>query len=920
MNTTISSNSGLYNPVYGGPLNPPMGNILLNAQTGQAIPLAMQRLDLSGRATPAGALLRITHSFKCEGTEPMEALYAFMLPRNGVIRRFVVKGDGFEVESTLSAREEARKEYEEGVKEGHLSVLAETNADGMVSLSVGQVRPDEQITVMVEIVSGVDVQDNKFRFRFPFTLAPNYHAQAKSSPTAGGGRIDLPQDVFGDLILPEWKADAEGLHQISFRLHVEAGGVLDAVSSPSHRVLVRPNGLCAAEIELAGNADVPNRDLVIDVLAKEISPVLFSDESLVNKTTPATKMPDKAPRWMISIPSSSIQKSQATPRRVCFVVDRSGSMQGQAMERAKAALSACISALAPTDEFGLIRFSSSPEAFDAKMAPASDVNRKQAAKFISETYAMGGTELAEALGMAVDVLGGPGGDILLLTDGEVMETGPIVEQAAAAGTRIHVLGIGAASQDRFLASLSRRTDGVQKMVGVNEDVGAAALGLFNAVRQPVQVNVEAVVSDAPDSKNVQKHTVGTVWDGKAILITDNGEGEAVLPNAVSLSWDPAMNPEIVILKNPARPSPDGLIALLWAGQKVEDLEAALDMGKKGPARKSIERELKEVSTLYGLASRVMSLCAVIKRIGDKASEVVQKQVAVGVPEGMVTNGVFGVGAALRPQSVSVNYCSTAGMGSGQTFSASMGNSGSIRPRSLFAAIKHKVSTKSALMGGGGGILRGRAFTPPGVYSEIDDGARGLDNSVEEQTYGEILTCDSLVVGDSAAEAGAVDCCSSASDSTALYDIGPVTPKPYSLRPGVGLGINPQGVTPPATMPANDLLGLLGTLEADGGVPGADPFTRFVLTALLALEALKVEVDGGVPVYRMHLNRMAAFLEGAGGMDGAPTGPMAIVLTTLLRNATRKAEGNWLDLFLSVKADPDTSSEVWVGVRDTLRTV
>jgi hypothetical protein len=85
------------------------GNTLLDAKTGQPVPLAMQHLDISGKVTPAGAFVRATHRFKCAGTKPMEALYVFMMPRNGTLRRFIVKGEDFEVESNLNPREEARK-------------------------------------------------------------------------------------------------------------------------------------------------------------------------------------------------------------------------------------------------------------------------------------------------------------------------------------------------------------------------------------------------------------------------------------------------------------------------------------------------------------------------------------------------------------------------------------------------------------------------------------------------------------------------------------------------------------------------------------------------------------------------------------------------------------------------------------------
>ena len=43
-----------------------------------------------------------------------------------------------------------------------------------------------------------------------------------------------------------------------------------------------------------------------------------------------------------------------------------------------------------------------------------------------------------------------GGDVLVITDGQVMGTEDIIAKARSLGVRIHCLGIGSASQDRFL--------------------------------------------------------------------------------------------------------------------------------------------------------------------------------------------------------------------------------------------------------------------------------------------------------------------------------------------------------------------------------------------------------------------------------------------------------------------------------------
>ena len=638
-----------------------VGNVLTEAGTGLTIPLTMQRLDLVGRVTPVGAMLRVTHRFKTEGQiEPMEALYTFMLPRNGTLRRFIVKGENFKVESKLEPRAEAREAYEEGMEAGHLSVLAEANQDGMVSLSVGQVQPDEIITVVMDIVSGVEIKDNIYRFRFPFTLAPSYHARAIVTSTKDDGKMTLPSDVFGDIILPEWKNDASGLHRVSFRMNVEAAGKLDSVSSPSHRILVRPSGEGSAEIELSGTGDVPNRDLVIDVQAKEVEASVFADAKLVSKKSSKDdpKVMKGASRWTVVVPSSLLPKSKKVSRKVCFVLDDSGSMGGQPIEQAKLAVRACLSALRPTDEFGLIYFGSSYTVFDAKMAKATDVSRKRADQFISRIHAgSGGTNLADALGAAISVLGGSGGDIFLMTDGQVFETGTIVEQCAAAGAKVHVLGIGSASQDRFLSSLARRSHGVQKMVGVTEDVTASSLELFNAVRRPIQIDLKAYVTG---KKMSQEHQVDTIWDGYPVLLTDDGTTGLNLPQTVTFTWGCGKSvKKVKVPVNCIQEVPNGLSGLLHAGRQVEDLEAALDAAlKDGPEKKNIEALLKVVSISYGLASRLMSLIAIVKRAGDQAgTQVKQQVVAVGIPEGMGGAGIFrGCGGQSFSSYVPVSSC------------------------------------------------------------------------------------------------------------------------------------------------------------------------------------------------------------------------------------------------------------------------
>src|SRR5438552_10080124 len=126
------------------------GFTVLDARTGKEISLAMEELWLKGKILPVGAHLLILHHFQSDEDRPLELVYAFGLPRDAALRRFSVRGEGFRVRSELKPRDEAKQAYEKGIQEGHLSTLVQQYRDGLVNLTIGNVRPGESVTVILE--------------------------------------------------------------------------------------------------------------------------------------------------------------------------------------------------------------------------------------------------------------------------------------------------------------------------------------------------------------------------------------------------------------------------------------------------------------------------------------------------------------------------------------------------------------------------------------------------------------------------------------------------------------------------------------------------------------------------------------------------------------------------------------------------
>ena len=227
------------------------------------------------------------------------------------------------------------------------------------------------------------------------------------------------------------------------------------------------------------------------------------------------------------IPSTVFGQRAGSPRRILILLDRSGSMQGEPITQARKAIEACLAVLTKEDSFALMVFDDRVDVMLSTVVPATRERREAAHAFLKDVDARGGTELAEGVRQAARVLGGEG-DILLITDGQVFGTEKILAITRAAGIRISCLGIGSASQDRFLSLLARETGGVSRFVTARERVDLAAVDLFASIGRPVASGVRA-------SANVQPEPPRIAFPGAPVLLY--GETGNNADDPVELTWD-----------------------------------------------------------------------------------------------------------------------------------------------------------------------------------------------------------------------------------------------------------------------------------------------------------------------------------------------------------------------------------------------
>jgi Ca-activated chloride channel family protein len=226
-----------------------------------------------------------------------------------------------------------------------------------------------------------------------------------------------------------------------------------------------------------------DRDVVVIVTPREPRPsLLVRANNAFDTAAPVVMM-------------AALQPPAGTPREriaLKLIVDCSGSMNGDSIASARAALRGVVAGLSEGDHLSLSRFGSTVEHLFAP-SPAKPQALRHLQPLIDGIQAdLGGTEMQEAL-EAVFAL--PlsaehrGADVLLITDGEIWQADELIAAARKSGHRVFAIGVGSAPAEGVLRALAESTGGGCEFATPGEALEAAAHRMLHRMRQPVFANV-----------------------------------------------------------------------------------------------------------------------------------------------------------------------------------------------------------------------------------------------------------------------------------------------------------------------------------------------------------------------------------------------------------------------------------------------
>ena len=628
---------------------------------------------------------RVRQRFVNPGEEWVEGVYVFPLPENGAIDRLRMRIGDRVIEGQVREKEAARQAFEEARREGRRASLLEQHRPNVFTSRVANVGPGETVEVTIELQQPVDFDAGRLRLRFPTVVTPRYFPGAPAPGEGDGGR-EVPEMLLGadpraagegrprpvpaverregaaaappvpalvaaaagragralERIVEELRPEPGPPNRLVLAVHLDAGFPLATLSSPSHAIDVAAAGERGWRVALAAQGGAADRDFE---LVWEPAP------GRVPRTALFTEEHDGDTYALLVVlpPEAEADGWAPLAREVVFVLDTSGSMAGEAMEQARAALGAALARLEPWDLFNVIEFDDRARPLFAASVPADAAAVERARRWVAGLEADGGTDMRQALALA---LAGSepgyrrgGGErvrqIVFLTDGAVGNEAELFGMISAGlgDARLFTVGIGAAPNGWFMRRAAEVGRGSFTWIGDLATVGSAIDELARKLEGPVLTDLE-VSWDDPTAETWPER-LPDLYAGEPLVVAARlirrGEEVRVSGRRGGVWWEETVRVEAAEAAAPvAAPAAGRGVRQLWARRKIDHWMGRLT---EGVPEDEVRREVVAVALAHHLVSQYTSLVAVdVTPVRPHGAALAAAAVPLALPAGHLPMG------------------------------------------------------------------------------------------------------------------------------------------------------------------------------------------------------------------------------------------------------------------------------------------
>jgi len=524
----------------------------------------VERLRSAVQVSVSGRVARVTVEewFRNNGPALEEGMYHFPLPGEAVFSSYSLWQGDQELRGEAMDATQARSIYEAIVRQKRDPALIELAGQGLIRARVFPIAAGETRKITLKYTQLLDRAGDAWRFRY----------------LGDRNRQSAPR---------------------SFRLEVDSAAHFGDPYSPTHQVQVsrRDNRL---EVTLASGAAGGDFELLLP-LARGLVGLSLLPHHPVGEDG----------YFMLLLAPGAAADAAAMRRDVVAVIDVSGSMSGEKIQQARAALIQLLGTLREGDRFRLVAFSGGVRRYADGWSGVTASTRQAAEGWIRSLEAEGGTNIAGALAEAFaqppaeQALG----VVVFLTDGQAStgETDPerIADRAEQGRGRFRVFsfGIGDDVNTFLLDRLTERARGTTEYIRPGENIERAVGALSTKVASPVLTDVTILAGSGVELYDLQPGNLPDLFAGDEMVVFGRYRG-------VSGEWSVTVQgrrngrQEEFRTSVGDRENADArYIEQLWASRKVGALSREIRLHGQ---TQEIMNSLKQLALRYGILTEYTS--------------------------------------------------------------------------------------------------------------------------------------------------------------------------------------------------------------------------------------------------------------------------------------------------------------------------
>ncbi|HEV8336163.1 MAG TPA: VIT domain-containing protein [Candidatus Polarisedimenticolia bacterium] len=687
------------------PANPiPGGELRATSEKGETKPFPLKHTDVHAEITGNVAQVRVNQVFQNPYDHPIEAVYVFPLPHKAAVDDMEIRIGDRVIRGAIKKREEARALYDVARRSGRTAALLDQERPNIFTQSVANILPGEEIVVSIRFFDVLTYDSGFYEFVFPMVVGERFmpgntgprtsapwgqesgnictdvltladvagasgdseteiapeatdelDAEDDSDPdndldTDDDGTDD-PADVLRGATAPGASApdtaritppvlgpgERSG-HDIALEVQLQTGLRLHDLASTSHAVDIDNPAPGRATVRLRQEDSIPNKDFVLRFRLDGSAPEV-------------TVLPHRAtagdPGYFLMFIQPELQPAHAriTPKEMIFVVDCSGSMSGEPIEKVKEAMRYALENLNPLDNFQIIRFADNVEVFAPDPVPATPSHVARALEYVDELSGNGGTILLDGVEASLSYPEDPQRlrIVSFMTDGFIGNEDEILAylREHLGGARLFSFGVGSSPNRYLLDKMAEFGRGGVEYLPLNENAGESVRSFYDKIRNPYLTDLEVNWGDFKVS-DAYPAQLPDLFLGKPIVLMGRydqaGAGDITLHG--KLGGQPYERRLTIQL--PERSDGGEAIASLWARSKIEELSNQLI----GNPNHELVEEITDVALSHRLVSAYTSFVAVEEQPRTEPVEPEQVKVPLVMPEGMKEEPVASTDSAV----------------------------------------------------------------------------------------------------------------------------------------------------------------------------------------------------------------------------------------------------------------------------------